>query len=62
MNDAMARFNAEGEAFIVCGPTPDGSMGLSYQGNLKQLKAMFRHIRDTLKERERIGNHPTRPY
>ena len=62
MNDALERFNADSEAYIICGPTPNGSMGLSYQGNPKQLKAMFRHIRDTLKERERIGNHPNRTH
>ena len=62
MNEAITRFNGEGEAFIICGPTPDGTLGLSYQGNLHQLKTMFRHIRDTLKEREKIGNHPNRPY
>jgi hypothetical protein len=62
MNDALERFNTEGEAFIICAPMPNGELGLSYQGNLRQLKAMSRHIRDTLKEREKIGNHPNRPY
>jgi hypothetical protein len=62
MNDALTRFNTDGEAFIICAPDLDGEMKLAYQGNLRQLKAMFRHIRDTLKEREKIGNHPNRPY
>ena len=63
MQAAMLRFQGEGEAFIICGPSePDGELGLAYQGDLRQLKAMFRHIRDTLKEREKIGNHPNRPY
>ena len=62
MNEVLDRFNGEGEAFIICGPTPDGELGLAYQGNLRQLKEMFRYIRDTLKEREQIGNHPNRPH
>ena len=62
LSEALERFNVDGEAYIVCGPTPTGELGLSYQGDLHQLKAMFRHIRDTLKEREKIGNHPRRPY
>ena len=47
---------------VTCIMDRDGNLSLSYQGNLRQLKAMFRHIRDTLKEREKIGNHPNRPY
>ena len=62
MTEALSRFDTEGHAYIICGPLPDGALGLSYQGNLRQLKAMFRHIRDTLREREKIGNHPNRPY
>ena len=62
MAEAMNRFDGESESFIICGPTPTGEMGLAYQGNLRQLKAMFRRIRDTLKEREKIGNHPNRRY
>ena len=62
MSEALERFNSESEAFIICGSTPGGELGLSYQGDLRQLKAMFRHIRDTLKEREKIGNHPNRPF
>jgi hypothetical protein len=63
MQDAMIQFKGEGQAFIICGPAePDGELRLAYQGNLRQLKAMFRHIRDTLKEKEKIGNHPNRPY
>lgn len=61
MQNTFLQFKGEGEAFIVCGPTePDGDLGLSYQGDLRQLKAMFRHIRDTLKTKEKIGNHPNR--
>ena len=63
MQTAMIRFKEQGEAFIICGPSePDGRLGLSYQGGFRQLKEMFRLIRDTLKEREKIGNHPNRPY
>jgi hypothetical protein len=63
MQNAMLQFKGEGQAFIICGPTePDGQLGLAYQGDLRQLKAMFRLIRDTLKEREKIGNHPNRLY
>ena len=61
MENAMIQFMGKGEAFIICGPAePDGQMGLAYQGDLHQLKAMYRHIRDTLKEKEQIGNHPRR--
>ena len=63
MQNALLQVQGDGEAFILCGPVePDGELGLRYQGDLRQLKAMFRHIRDTLKEKERIGNHPNRPY
>jgi hypothetical protein len=63
MQNAMLQFKGEGEAFIICGSTePDGDLGLRYQGSLQQLKIMFRHIRETLKEEQRIGNHPRRPY
>ena len=63
MQNAMLQFKGEGQAFIICGPSePDGELGLAYQGDLKQLKAMFRLVRDTLKEKERIGNHPNRKY
>ena len=63
MAEAFDTFMGEGEAFIICGPTePDGELGLFYQGELRQLKAMFRHIRDTLKDKEKIGNHPNRPH
>ena len=63
MQNALLQFQGDGEAFILCGPVePDGELGLHYQGDLRQLKAMFRLIRDTLKEKERIGNHPNRPY
>ena len=63
MQTAMLRFKGEGQAYIICGPSePDGKLGLRYQGDLRQLKAMFRLIRDTLTEREKIGNHPNRPY
>ena len=61
LNEALDRFQGEGEAFIICGPSePDGELGLAYQGNLRQLKAMLKHIRQTLREREKIGNHPNR--
>ena len=61
LRQAIRRFEPESEAYIICGATDkDGRMGLSYQGDLQQLKAMFRHIRDTLKEKEKIGNHPNR--
>jgi hypothetical protein len=61
MNEAMLRFKGEGQAYIICGPSePDGRLGFAYQGDLRQLKAMFRFIRDQLKEREKIGNHPAR--
>lgn len=60
MEQSMLQFQGKGEAYIICGPSePDGELGLAYQGNLHQLKAMYRHIRDTLKE-EGIGNHPNR--
>ena len=62
VKDVMPRFNADSEAFIICVPKRDGNLDLLYQGNLRELKAMFRHIRDTLKDREKIGNHPNRPY
>jgi len=61
MEKAMAQFVGKGEAFIICGPSePHGEMGLAYQGDLHQLKGMYRHIRDTLKDKEQIGNHPRR--
>jgi len=61
MEQAMLQFKGKGEAYIICGPSePDGELALDYQGDLHQLKAMYRHIRDTLKEREGIGNHPNR--
>ena len=37
---------------------PDGELGLAYQGDLQQLEAMFRVIRDTLQDKEQIGIHP----
>jgi hypothetical protein len=52
-------FMTNGEPFIICTESK-GDLQLRYNGNLRQLKAMFRHIRDTLKEREKIGNHPNR--
>ena len=61
MEEAMLQFKGKGEAYIIAGPAePDGEMGLAYQGDLHQLKHLYRHIRDTLKENEGIGNHPNR--
>ena len=42
MEQSMLQFQGKGEAYIICGPSePDGE--LAYQGNLHQLKAMYRH-------------------
>ena len=61
LSDQIGLFEPDAEAYIICSAIDrNGRMGLSYQGDLQQLKAMFRHIRDTLKEREKIGNHPNR--
>ena len=60
LKEAAEQFHPQGQAYIIAGPTIDGEMGLSYQGDRKQLTALFRHIRDTLREVEGIGNHPNR--
>ena len=62
MNEALEEFDTNSKTFLICGPTATGHMHLRYQGDLRQLKAMFRHTRDTLKKRERIGNHPNRTH
>jgi hypothetical protein len=63
LQNALLQFQGDSEAFIICGSTePDGELGIHYQGNLRQLKTMFRFIRDELREREKIGNHPNRKY
>lgn len=61
MQGAFAKFRPDSEAFIICGPTTDGATEVDYRGDLRQLKTMFRLIRDTLREKEKIGNHPNRP-
>ena len=60
IHQAVEDFHEQGEAYIIAGPTPEGEMGLSYQGSREQLTALFRHIRDVLRESEGIGNHPNR--
>ena len=60
IREAVEEFHPQGQAYIIAGPTPEGEVGLSYQGSRKQLTALFRHIRDVLREDEGIGNHPNR--
>lgn len=61
LKDAVERFEPDAEAYIICSAiNREGQIGLAYQGDLQQLKLMYRHIRDTLKEKEKIGNHPNR--
>jgi hypothetical protein len=63
MQTAMLQFKGEGQAFIICGPSePDGQLGLAYQGTTIQLREMLKFLRAQLREREKIGNHPSRPY
>jgi len=45
-------------AFISATFYADGAPGLIYKGNRRDLTTLFRLIRDQLREREQIGNHP----
>jgi len=45
-------------AFISAMIHADDTPGLVYKGNRRDLTTLFRHIRDQLREREHIGNHP----
>jgi len=60
VGDAIENFNVDAEAFIIATALPSGNPGLMYQGNRRQLTALFRLIQDQLREREKIGNHPNR--
>lgn len=61
ISEAVEQFHQEGEAYIIAGPTPEGGLGLSYQGNPQQLTAMLLHIQNTLLEDEGIGDIPAPP-
>ena len=60
IKEAVADFHEDGQSYIIAGPDTEGQLALSYQGDRKQLTALFRHIRDTLRQEEGIGNHPNR--
>ena len=60
LGKATNNFHPGANAFIVAGAGLDGKIKVSYTGNRKQLTVLFRRIRDELREKESIGNHPTR--
>jgi len=62
LDDAVDKVGRNSRAWIVAvmPSDPDQPVSLEYRGNLHQLKAMFRYIRDTLRTKEHIGNHPKR--
>jgi hypothetical protein len=57
---AANRFAPDAPAFIIAALEPNGNPGFTYHGDRRQLTVLFRMIRDQLREREGIGNHPRR--
>jgi hypothetical protein len=60
LEDAISRFDGDSTRYVICTLADNGDFELAYQGALHPLKLIFRHIRDTMKWKEGIGNHPKR--
>lgn len=58
--EEVLEYDGAADAYLLVAPNKNGQLALSYSGTQKELKLMFRALRDTLRDKEGIGNHPNR--